>query len=204
MLHSKVTHFLPDIQEEAQTLSEGFLTESKREGKIWTILRGAIENKRIVVASYLGKRRFLCPHALGTKNGKKRCLFYQFSGLSNSQPIKPRSTNNWRCMNIKGLRILEVRSGEWKSYSPHSIPQTCIDNVEYEVNWRELGHDPVEWKPKSRSFGADDGRTEAEKRFLLRRESFGERLVIGLREGLRMLRENPESLEIHEHPSRKY
>jgi len=47
-------------------------------GEFYELLRRAIVERRQVVAVYDGLRRELCPHRLGTKNGRLQCLFYQF------------------------------------------------------------------------------------------------------------------------------
>ena len=45
---------------------------------IYNFLKQAIISKQQVIATYNGYYREMCPHVLGTKNGKQHCLFYQF------------------------------------------------------------------------------------------------------------------------------
>jgi hypothetical protein len=99
----------------------------------YELLKQAIQNKQQVIATYHGYRREMCPHALGRKNGKLQCIFYQFAGESSSGPIIPESPNNWRCIPIDGLSDITVRDGEWFTAGRHSRPNTCIDVVEFEV-----------------------------------------------------------------------
>ena len=102
---------------------------------VYQLVRQAIIEKKQIIAQYKGHRREMCPHVIGTKNGKVNALFYQFGGTSSSGPIIPQSTKNWRCIPVHGLDIIEVRDGEWHSYSYHTQEQTCIDNVEVEVDY---------------------------------------------------------------------
>ena len=98
-------------------------------------VRQAIEEKKQIVAVYNGHTREMCPHVIGTKNGREQALFYQFGGTSSSGPIIPNSTDNWRCIPILGLDIIEVRDGKWHSYSYHTQKQRCVDIVEVEVDY---------------------------------------------------------------------
>lgn len=100
---------------------------------IYNLLRQAILKKQQVIATYNGYYREMCPHALGTKNGKEHCLFYQFDGQSSRGPIIPGSDKNWRCIPVSGLTNVSARDGEWHTTYNHSKKQTCIDHVDVEV-----------------------------------------------------------------------
>lgn len=100
----------------------------------YNLLKNAVLTKQQVIASYNGYRREMCPHALGLKNGKEHCLFYQFAGQSSSGPIIPGSEKNWRCIPVSGLMDVSAREGQWHTSLNHSKKQTCIDNVDVEVS----------------------------------------------------------------------
>lgn len=99
----------------------------------YTQIRNAIINKQQVKARYNGYYREMCPHALGTKNGKRQALFYQFGGEASSGHISPGSSTNWRCIPVDELQIIEVVSGTWHTASNHSRSNTCIDIIDVEV-----------------------------------------------------------------------
>lgn len=99
----------------------------------YATIRNAILKKLQVVATYQGHVRHMCPHVIGTKNGKEQALFYQFGGTSSSGPIVPDSTANWRCIPLDGLSVITVRDGPWYTAGNHSRDQTCVDNVDVEV-----------------------------------------------------------------------
>ena len=51
---------------------------------VYDIVRRAIRNKEIIVATYDGFVREMCPHVLGTKDGVEHALFLQVGGGSSS------------------------------------------------------------------------------------------------------------------------
>ena len=101
----------------------------------YEMVRKAIIEKKQIVAVYQEHKREMCPHVIGTKNGRNQALFYQFGGTSSSGIIDSGSKNNWRCIPIDGLNIVEVRDGDWYSFSGHTKPQTCVDEVDVEVGY---------------------------------------------------------------------
>jgi hypothetical protein len=50
----------------------------------YALVRQAIIDKQQIVATYKGHVREMCPHAIGTKNGRQQALFFQFGGTSSS------------------------------------------------------------------------------------------------------------------------
>lgn len=101
----------------------------------YQIIRDAILNKRQIIATYRGHVRELCPHVLGTKNGRAQALFYQFGGESSSGLAPMGSGQNWRCMFIDELEDVHARDGEWYSAPNHSRPQTCVGVIDVEVSF---------------------------------------------------------------------
>ncbi|HEJ8030778.1 TPA: hypothetical protein ACXI3L_003794 [Serratia marcescens] len=100
----------------------------------YEIIKDAITNKKQIIATYQGHVRELCPHAIGTKNGREQALFYQFGGHSSSGTIVPGSPSNWRCLPIDGLSRISVRNGTWHTAGNHSRTQSCIDWIDIEVS----------------------------------------------------------------------
>ena len=100
----------------------------------YDLIRQAILEKKIVHATYKQQHREMCPHALGTKNGKQQALFYQFGGESNSRPIEPDgSSANWRCLEIAQLSNVRLFDDYWHTAPNHSRPQTCVGDIDVEV-----------------------------------------------------------------------
>ena len=101
----------------------------------YEIVRKAIIEKKQIVAEYQGHKREMCPHVIGKKYGKNQALFHQYGGTSASGNIVQGSKKNWRCIKIDELRIVEVRDGEWHSFSYHTKRHTCVDEVDVEVDY---------------------------------------------------------------------
>ena len=89
--------------------------------------------KQHVLATYDGYPREMCPHAIGTKNGREQALFYQFGGGSKSGLKPAGSPDNWRCIELAKLTGVSVRAGSWHTASNHSESQTCVCIVDVEV-----------------------------------------------------------------------
>ena len=100
-------------------------------------VRSAILNKQQVFANYNGYFGALCPHVIGwNKNGEEQCLFYQFDGESSSGRIVPRSPKNWRCISLSNLENISIRDGKWHTASNHSRRQSCVHQIDVEVDYR--------------------------------------------------------------------
>ena len=93
----------------------------------------AVKNQQIVRATYRNYVRVMCPHVLGTKNGRQQALCYQFDGESSTGLEPGGSENNWRCMFLDELSDVSVESGTWHTAPNQSRPQTCVDAIDIEV-----------------------------------------------------------------------
>ena len=103
---------------------------------IYEKIASAIRGRKIISAVYDGRRREMCPHVIGTKNGREQALFYQFAGESATRRIGPSGDyGNWRCMAVDALSDVQISSGEWHSAGNHSQEQTCVDEVDVEVDY---------------------------------------------------------------------
>jgi len=96
----------------------------------YSLIRQAIIEKQQIVATYKELLREMCPHTIGTKNGRRQALFFQFAGES-SRGLPP--GGEWRCIPVDELLDVSVREGEWHTDDRHSQPQTCVDEVDVEV-----------------------------------------------------------------------
>ena len=102
---------------------------------VYETIRDAIIEKRIVLATYNGYAREMCPHVLGKKRGRPQALFYQFAGQSKSGLEPDGSPNNWRCVFLDKLTNVSTRVGAWHTAPNHSRPQTCVDEIDVEVSF---------------------------------------------------------------------
>ena len=93
-------------------------------------IRDAILHKTPLTCWYADKRREICPHVLGRKNGRAQVLAFQFAGDSTSG-LPP--GGEWRCMPLAAITRIAVREGPWRTDPTAVRPQTCVDEVDVEV-----------------------------------------------------------------------
>ena len=103
------------------------------------IIQQAIRKRQQIHATYKGRPRQMCPHAVGYKNGREKALLYQFGGESRSG-IKPTgsqtygSPENWRCVFVRELTEVIAVDGQWHTALTYSVRQTCIDRIDVQVS----------------------------------------------------------------------
>jgi hypothetical protein len=61
-------------------------------------------------------------------------LSYQYGGDSESGLKPAGSSDNWRCLAVENLSQVELLDGPWQTADNHSRPQTCIEEVELDVD----------------------------------------------------------------------
>lgn len=102
----------------------------------YDLIRKAILEKKVVIATYNGYRREMCPHVIGFgPTGREQALFYQFGGQSSTGIETDGSSQNWRCIPLTGLRNVEIEEGGCHTAPNHSRPQTCVSNIDVEVDY---------------------------------------------------------------------
>jgi hypothetical protein len=96
----------------------------------YALIRQAIAGRRPVRATYRGRVREMCPHVLGTKNGRARALFFQFAGESEGG-LPP--GGDWRCLAVDDLTEVSVREGPWRTARNYDPTQSCVDEIDIAV-----------------------------------------------------------------------
>jgi hypothetical protein len=96
----------------------------------YAIVRDAIRRRLQIVATYGGHSREMCPHAIGTKDGRPQALFFQFGG-SSSKGLPP--GGEWRCLPLARLSEVVAIDGAWHSAAGDGRAQTCIDQIDIQV-----------------------------------------------------------------------
>jgi len=105
----------------------------------WPLLEEAIRYREQVIATYNGRRRAFCPHALGYKGDRSHVLVYQFVDERPPNKRRPETTGRtsarpgpsegWRCLDVDRLKDVTLRSGPWHSAPNIYNPQSCLDDV---------------------------------------------------------------------------
>lgn len=103
--------------------------------QVHTQVRAAIMHRRPIAALYRERRRLLCPHILGwNKHRRLQVLCYQYGGDSESGLMPAGASDNWRCLAVENLSQVELLDDRWRTAENHSRPQTCIEEVELDVD----------------------------------------------------------------------
>jgi hypothetical protein len=95
----------------------------------YTVFRNAILAEQQVTCTYSGHRRELCPHIIGTnKEGGEAVLAWQFGGESSGR------LPQWRCLKLANVSNARARDGRWHEGGSHSTTQTCVTNIDLDIN----------------------------------------------------------------------
>jgi hypothetical protein len=99
----------------------------------WAVLEGALRERRPVVVSYHGRRRLLCPHALGWKAGRAMLLGYQTGGETSTGLLSSDPCQRWRCFYVDEVAsVLPAEAGSpWATAENYnsSRPFPSVDEV---------------------------------------------------------------------------
>ena len=97
----------------------------------YALVREAIAARRPIVATYADHRRELCPHVIGTKDGRAQVLCFQYGGSSGrGLPLG----GEWRCLAIDRLTDVALTSGPWHTRGWNLQTQPCVDVVDLAVD----------------------------------------------------------------------
>lgn len=84
-------------------------------------LIAALVDRRAVVVAYHGRRRVVCPHAIGSKDGRAMLLAYQIGGETSTGSLPSDPARRWRCLYIDEIDDVAGDDGLWQSapnYNP--------------------------------------------------------------------------------------
>ena len=97
----------------------------------YALFEEAMRTGKQVTCMYQGPPREVCPIILGHSQGKEKALTYQFAGRS-SQGLPAEGA--WRCLFLAEVSDIQLREGPWISGSRHTLPSTCVEEVDLDVS----------------------------------------------------------------------
>jgi len=97
----------------------------------YRLFEQAMREKKQIVCVYGSYSRELCPIILGHTQGQEKALTFQFGGSSKSG-LPP--GGEWRCLLLSEVSAVELRDGLWRAGSSHINEQTCVEDVDLDVN----------------------------------------------------------------------
>lgn len=98
---------------------------------VYRLFAWAIENRARISFAYDGILREVCPVILGHTRGRETALVWQVGGRTSNGPLRD---PEWKCFVLSKVGSLELRSGPWQVGSSHRQTQSCVKDVDYDVN----------------------------------------------------------------------
>jgi hypothetical protein len=91
----------------------------------------AMISRKQILCIYDGYPRAICPAILGHSKGEEKALVYQFAGgSSKGLPLE----GQWKCFLLARVNDIRLRDGPWHAGSSHQQPQSCVEDVDLDVN----------------------------------------------------------------------
>lgn len=97
---------------------------------IYRLFEQAMRRRKPIVCIYDGHPRAVCPIILGHSDGVEKALTYQFAGRSSDGPVR----REWKCLTLAKVVNAEIIDGPWRSGERHSQSQSCVREVDLDVN----------------------------------------------------------------------
>jgi hypothetical protein len=98
----------------------------------YAVFRQAILNERRVECTYDGHPRELCPVILGHSKREEMVLAYQVGGTTSRGAVE--APGEWKCLRLARVKFARLQDGPWREGSGHATQQTCVDDVDLDVN----------------------------------------------------------------------
>lgn len=97
---------------------------------IYRLFEEAMRKRKPIVCMYDGYPRAICPIILGHSDGAEKALTYQFDGSNSDGPIR----GAWKCLSLAKVTRAEIIDAPWRSGERHSQSQSCVRDVDLDVN----------------------------------------------------------------------
>ena len=113
--------------------------------RTYELFAEAMATRKPVICMYHGHPRALCPIILGHTDGAEKALTWQFEGSGSQGPVR----GQWKCLSLAEVTGAEMNDGPWRSGRKHSQAQSCVKDVDLDVN-PDSPYDPKRQVPKLR------------------------------------------------------
>ena len=96
----------------------------------YKLFEQAMRKRKPIVCMYHGHPRAICPIILGHTDEAEKALTYQFDGSGSQGRVQGR----WKCLYLAEASNSEIIDGAWRSGDSHRTSQTCVKDVDLDVN----------------------------------------------------------------------
>lgn len=107
-----------------------YRTEIYMPSRTYELFAKAMASRRPIACIYQGRPRAICPIILGWSDGAEKALTWQFAGSGSQGPVR----GQWKCLVLSEVRNAEIVHGPWRSGERHRQAQTCVKQVDFDVN----------------------------------------------------------------------
>ena len=98
--------------------------------RTYKLFAEAMAARKPVVCMYQGYPRALCPIILGHTDHAEKALIWQYEGSGSQGPVH----GQWKCLSLAKVSNTEMTDGPWRSGSKHGQKQSCVKDVDLDVN----------------------------------------------------------------------
>jgi hypothetical protein len=96
----------------------------------YALFEQAMRQRKPILCMYDGHPRAICPIILGHSGGAEKALTFQFEGSGSKGPVRCA----WKCFELAKVGKAEIIDGPWRSGGSHKTSQTCVKEVDLDVN----------------------------------------------------------------------
>jgi len=107
------------------------LKMASRSSSTYHLFAWAIENHARISFEYDGVMREVCPTILGHSGGAETALVWQVGGQTSRGMLRD---PEWKCLRLSKMSHVELRNGSWQAGSSHRQAQSCVKEVDYDIN----------------------------------------------------------------------
>jgi hypothetical protein len=98
--------------------------------RIYELFAASMAARKPIVCMYQGHPRAICPIILGHTHGAEKALTWQVEGSGSKGPVR----GQWKCLSLAEVDSAEISEGPWRSGGQHHQSQSCVKNVDLDVN----------------------------------------------------------------------
>jgi len=98
--------------------------------RIYELFAEAMAAKKPLICMYHTHPRAICPIILGHADGAEKALTWQFEGSGSRGAVR----GQWKCLSLAEVSNAEIIDGPWRSGGEHRQSQTCVKEVDLDVN----------------------------------------------------------------------
>ena len=98
--------------------------------RTYDLFAQAMAARRPIACLYQYHPRAICPVILGHSDDVEMALVWQFAGSGSGGAV----LGQWKCLTLAEVANAEIVDGPWRTGERHSKAQSCVKDVDLDVN----------------------------------------------------------------------